>query len=193
LNRSVALRNVLLRSVAGWARGGNAPLNQLQMNSSMNQPSSIFRRWRLSGVGLVFLILMAMQGTAMAKMVIFSAVSGKVLHDGKPVAGALIEREWKWAWKDEAGADRVITAPDGSFSLPMVERSSLLGSLLPHTPSVRQTILIKHAGTTYKAWMFDKEEYANNGELKGKPIRITCRLENQPSRHGDVFGICEPE
>jgi hypothetical protein len=56
---------------------------------------------------------------------------------------------------------------------------------------VRQTILIKHAGQTHKAWMFDKANYDDNGELQGKPIRLTCRLESHPTRRGDVFGICE--
>ena len=149
--------------------------------------------WRLVGLGLLVLSLYGAQGTAMAKMVIFSAVSGQVLLGGKPVAGAVIERDWKWAWKDEAGADRATTSADGQFKLPIVERSSFMGSLLPHSPMVRQTMLIKHEGKRYKAWMFDKEDYNNNGELKGKPIRITCRLETDPVRRGDLFGICEPD
>ena len=129
----------------------------------------------------------------MAKMVIFSPINGKVLLNGKPVAGAVVERDWKWAWKDESGNDRAISAADGQFALPLVERGSLLGAFLPHTPSVRQTILIKHEGKTYKAWMVDKEDYKLNGELQGKPIRLTCRLETQPTRRGEVFGICEPD
>ena len=154
----------------------------------------------LSGFGsrlvrslLIGCFVLTVQGCAMAKMVIFSPVNGKVLLNGSPVAGAVVEREWKWAWKDETGSDRAATAADGQFTLPLVERGSLLGSLLPHTPSVRQTILIKHEGKRYKAWMFDKEDYKLNGELQGKPIRITCRLETQPVRRGEVFGICEPD
>jgi hypothetical protein len=129
----------------------------------------------------------------MAKMVIFSAVSGTVMHEGKPVADAVIEREWKWVWGDETGSDQATTAADGSFSLPKIERRSFLGGLLPHEPVVRQTILIRHAGNSYKAWMFDKHDYTDQGELAGKPIRLTCRLENEPVRRGDLFGICELE
>ncbi len=149
--------------------------------------------WRLLPPLALAGFLTLSQGCAMAKMVIFSPVNGRVLLNGAPVAGAAIEREWKWAWKDETGSDRATTSHEGQFSLPLVEQGSFLGSFLPHTPSVRQTILIKHEGKTYKAWMFDKEDYKLNGELQGKPIRITCRLESQPVRHGDVFGICEPE
>lgn len=150
-------------------------------------------RYRVRRALLLAGLIFSVQGTAMAKMVIFSPINGKVLLNGSPVAGAMVEREWKWAWKDETGNDRATTAADGQFALPLVERGSLLGSFLPHTPSVRQTILIKHEGKTYKAWMFDKEDYKLNGELQGKPIRVTCRLETQPARRGEIFGICEPE
>ena len=127
----------------------------------------------------------------MAKMVIFSAVKGKVLLDGKPVAGAAVEREFRWAWKNETSTDSTASDANGDFALPVIERSSITGSLLPHEPMVRQTIIIKHAGKVYKAWMFDKGNYDNNGELGGKPIVMTCRLETQPVRRGEVFGICD--
>ena len=45
----------------------------------------------------------------MASMVIFSAVSGKVLQAGQPVAGAVVEREFRWAWKEENGKDAATT------------------------------------------------------------------------------------
>lgn len=145
------------------------------------------------GLGLVVAgagLLLATQGTAMAKMVMFSAVSGKVLQDGKPVAGAVVEREFRWSWKSETGTDSTQTDASGAFRFPVIERSSLMGSVLPHEPFVRQTILIKHGGKTHKAWMFDKGNYKLDGEL-GKPIVMTCRLEKEPTHTGDVFGICE--
>ncbi|WP_425261051.1 DUF6795 domain-containing protein [Rubrivivax sp. RP6-9] len=134
------------------------------------------------------------QGLAMAKMVIFSAVQGRVLDNGKPVAGAQIEREFKWAWKDETGTDKATTGAGGEFSLPAIERSSFLGSLLPHEPVIRQSITIRHGGKSYEAWLHNKHSYANNAELGGKPIRLVCRLENPPQRRNDgIYGICEFE
>jgi hypothetical protein len=135
-------------------------------------------------------LCLAMQGPAMAKMVLFSTVNGIVLQGDQPVAGAVVEREFRWAWKSETGTDRAETNVRGEFSLPAIERTSLTGSLLPHEPNVRQTILIKHRGQTYKAWMFDKGNYKPEGEI-GRPIVMTCRLESEPTHHGDVFGICE--
>ena len=127
----------------------------------------------------------------MAKMVLFSAVQGRVLDNGKAVAGAQIERAWRWSWKSEDGADRTSTAADGSFALPAVVRSSFFGSLLPHQPQIDQTITIKHGGKAYKAWSHFKGDYDHNGELDGRPLRLTCRLESEPALRLRVFGICE--
>lgn len=163
----------------------------------MNRPTAAAparsRLARFAAAGLAVLVgglLLATQGTAMAKMVMFSAVSGQVLQDGKPVAGAVVEREFRWSWKSETGTDSTQTDAQGAFKLPVIERSSFMGSLMPHEPFVRQTILIKHGGKTHKAWMFDKGNYKLDGEI-GKPIVMTCHLEKEPTHHGDVFGICE--
>lgn len=126
----------------------------------------------------------------MATMVLFSAVRGTVLSDGQPVAGATIERQWNWAWKQEDGADRAVTGADGSFALPLIERKSFLGGVLPHEPMVRQTILIHHGGQTWKAWMYDKGNYDRDGEI-GRPIVMTCRLESPLHHTGTVYGICD--
>lgn len=129
----------------------------------------------------------------MAKMVILSPVNGRVLKDGVPVAGAVVERKFNWAWKSETGTDRTTTYAKGGFAPPAIERSSLLGSLLPHEVVIDQTLLIQHGGKTYKAWALFKRDYDLNSELDGKLIRITCRLESAPARRGNVVGICELE
>lgn len=127
----------------------------------------------------------------MAKMVIFSAVSGKVVLHGAPVAGAQIERSFVWG--DETGSDRTTSAADGSFSLPAIERRSFLSSLFASEPFTEQTVMIEHAGKRHKAWYFHKRNYRDNGELDGKPIRMRCPLEAEPAKRGKVFGICELE
>ncbi len=129
----------------------------------------------------------------MGKMCLFSAVRGVVLDHGKPVAGATIERSYHWAWKDQAGGDSTVTDDKGGFAFPAIWGHSLLGSLLPHEPFVEQTILIHHAGNTYKAWMLDKRNYKENGELGERPVSLVCRLEAEIEHHGKVYGICEPQ
>lgn len=166
---------------------------------SRNKKSS----WRLAGVGplmagvvlaCALLLTTVSEANAMGKMCLFSAVRGVVLDHGKPVEGARIERSYKWMWNNKMGSDEVVTDAAGKFSLPAIWGSSLLGSLLPHEPYVRQTILIHRGEVTYKAWMFNKGEYRENGELGGRSISLICRLESEPKRNAEgVYGICETQ
>ncbi|MGH7470489.1 MAG: DUF6795 domain-containing protein [Longimicrobiales bacterium] len=135
-------------------------------------------------------LLAAGKAMSMGKKCLFSEVQGVVLSNNQPVAGAVVEREFRWTWKGEVGKDQTTTGPKGEFKLPAIYRSSI-GSFLPHEPMVRQTILIRHGGQTYKAWMLDKSNYDENGELQGKPIMISCRLETEPKHTGEVYGICD--
>jgi hypothetical protein len=145
----------------------------------------------LAGLVLASALILVAGKAFMGKMCLFSEVKGKVLINGQPVQGAVVEREFRWAWKGEVGKDSVTTGRDGDFTLPAIYRSSLFGSMLPHEPMVRQTILIKNGAQTYKAWLFDKGNYDENGELNGKPIVLSCSLQNEPKQTGEVFGICD--
>jgi hypothetical protein len=130
------------------------------------------------------------KGNAMSSRVLFSAVQGQVLLQGKPVAGAVVERQFEW--NNETSSDRVSSGADGNFSFAAVTRkTSFMDRLLPSEPMVKQTILILHDGKSHKAWHHFKRNYDNNGELGGRAIRMTCRLEREPERRGEVFGICE--
>ncbi len=142
---------------------------------------------------------------AMSEVVIFSAVHGVVTSQGKPVAGATLERETRWTWGKETVNDMATTGADGAFSFPAIKRKMLAGALLPHEPNVFQKITIQHGGKSYQAWSLNKRNYDNNGELmyfddnKGmvpyrdlaKPISIQCGLESPEHRSGKVFGICD--
>ena len=65
-------------------------------------------------VGAVVVLLGCLQGTAMAKMVIWSAMKGRVLMNGQPAAGATLKRDFNWGWKDENGSDQATTGPGAS-------------------------------------------------------------------------------
>ena len=136
-------------------------------------------------------ILIVTEAQAMARMCLFSPVNGVVLFNGEPVAGAALTRSWFWHWKDRRGEDVTHTDAAGRFSFPAVYGSSLLGGILPHEPVIEQKIIIDHAGDSYRAWVYTKGLYSENGERNGMPIRLTCRLESEPSRKEGIFGICE--
>lgn len=129
----------------------------------------------------------------MAKLVLFSAVEGTITHNGAPVAGATVSREFLWSMKRETGTDSTVTDAAGHFSLPEITRRSLM-AMFPHEPVVRQTITVQVDGASYKAWVYFKRNYDDNGELR-RPIRLLCRLETEPASrpasYGEVFGVCD--
>ena len=96
------------------------------------------RRGIWMSVGAVVVLLGCLQGTAMAKMVIWSAMKGRVLMNGQPAAGAVLKRNFFWHWKSENGSDETKANAAGEFSFPAIERSSFLGGLLPHEPVIEQ-------------------------------------------------------
>ncbi len=149
------------------------------------------KRLAPAGLAAVVLALGAWPGDAMAKMVIFSAVQGQVLLQGAPVAGAEIRREFHWAWTSENGGDKTTADQDGRFVLPSIERRSLLGSLLPHEPVIKQRIVVRHGGQRYEVWLNFKHDYEHHSENAGRPVKVVCRLESEPVRRGQVMGLCE--
>lgn len=145
--------------------------------------------WISAGAAAVLLGLM--QGTAMGKMVIWSAMKGRVLLNGKPAAGAVLKRDFNWGWKDENGSDQTTADAAGEFSFPAIERSSFLGSILPHEPIIQQEMTITYKGVSYDAWAYFKRDYDPNSEGGGRPINVTCRLDAERDRRGLVMGLCE--
>lgn len=127
----------------------------------------------------------------MGELYLFSAVDGLVVKEGKPVNGAVINQQYRWPWKDMSGHQQIITNETGQFSFPAIIKNSLLGSLLPHEPIIRQTITIQYQGETYQAWLYDKGNYDEYGELDGKPISLYCELTSPLIHSGDVYGICQ--
>jgi len=142
-------------------------------------------------IGAAVVLMVGLQGTAMAKMVMWSAMKGRVLMNGKPAEGAVLKRDFFWHWKSENGSDQTRANAAGEFTFPAIERSSFMGSLLPHEPVVEQSMTIEYSGKTYKAWGLFKHSYDNNAENRGRPIDVTCRLEAERTMHGEVMGLCE--
>jgi len=151
----------------------------------------VIRRATWTTVCAVVVLLGLFQGTAMAKMVIWSAMKGHVLMNGEPAAGAVLKRDFNWAFKDENGSDQTTTNPAGEFSFPAIERASFLGAVLPHEPVVRQVMTVVYQGKSYNAWAYFKHTYKDNGENAGRPINVTCRLDAERAEHGGVMGLCE--
>jgi hypothetical protein len=152
---------------------------------------------------LVGALLLTTKASAMFKVCLFSPVKGKVVFKGQPVVGAVIERSYDWAWKNQKGRDETKTDQNGEFLLPAIYGTMILGSVLPHEPVIDQTINIQYQGKTHEAWYTQKHDYSENGELvypenghlSYRKIDILCDLGDTPQRHEEgimgYFGIAQ--
>ena len=150
-------------------------------------------KWRSARllIGAAIALLGCLQGTAMAKMVLWLAMKGRVLMNGQPAAGAVLVRHDDWHWKDEKGSDRAVANVAGEFVFPAIDGSSFFGGLLPHEPVIRQEMIIEYQGAIYAAWNGYKGSYKPHSENDGRPINLVCRLDAQRTAHGQVTGLCE--
>ena len=143
-------------------------------------------------------LLLSTHAFGMFKVCLFSPVKGKVVLKGQPVVGAVIQRSYDWAWKNQQGRDETTTDQNGEFSLPAIYGTMILGSALPHEPYIDQTVLIYYDEKSYKAWRSSKRTYDEYGELaasgilgglNGKPISLLCDLEMPVKNHGGGGGF----
>ncbi|MFT3784266.1 MAG: hypothetical protein QM790_19840 [Nibricoccus sp.] len=142
--------------------------------------------------------------SAMLKLCLFSPVKGTVVHKGRPVVGAVIERTCKWNWKNyEPTTDQTKTDKNGEFSLPGIYSWMIHAQLVPHQPVIHQKITVKCDGNEFSAWAYMKMEYGLYKELEmerwagespglgGKPINLFCELDAELQHRAGYGGIAE--
>lgn len=124
-------------------------------------------------------------------LVLCSPFSGTaVTEDGKPAAGVAIERHWVWGWNDKKGSDRTVTDENGKFFFPIVEGSSLTASFLPHEPHITQRIIAHTKKGDVEIWFAAKRNYELNSEMDGRPTKVICNLDKEPSDSCLYWGTC---
>lgn len=146
--------------------------------------------WTLGGSVAGFAVLRAMP---FAKVVLWSPMRGRVLLNGAPAAGAVLVRSYHWHWADRKGTDRTVADADGRFAFPAIHGRMVLGLVLPHEPVTRQEMSVEHLGVSYFAWYHFNHDYLLDAENGGRPIVVACRLDEQPHKHGDLYGLCDFE
>jgi hypothetical protein len=135
-------------------------------------------RFRRTGeILLVVLLLVSGRYEVYGKELhLFSAVSGIVTDHGRPVAGAEIERWYRWHWRNRSAFDRTRTDSAGHFRFPEIAVLSFLAGVIPHQPLVEQTITIRHGGREYLAWEHARNSYQPTDELGGLALDFNCDL-----------------
>ena len=151
-------------------------------------------------LGLFGLTLLSMMGAQMAfgdSLVLCSKLSGKLVdQEGAGQSGIRIVRSWEWAWADKQGSDEVTTDADGSFLFPEVTGSSWTARIVPHTPSIRQSVIAHGPDGAVEILAIDKGSYERDSELEGTGltgpgINVVCRIDKEPSADGLYWGTCE--
>ena len=142
-------------------------------------------------LALVALVVGVLHALPMSRVVLWSPMSGRVLMNGRPAAGAVLQREWFWHWKDRRARDTAIADADGAFSFPLPAGRSLAGALLPHEPVIEQVMDVQWQGESYRVWSRFSHSYTLNAENAGRPVVVTCRLDAPRAVRGGVNGRCE--
>jgi hypothetical protein len=103
---------------------------------------------------------------------VFSEVTGVVLLDGKPAAGATVRRHFEYRDKR---SDETMTNDEGRFALPALHERSL-ARLLPAEFVVAQAIIVEYQGQQYRIWSNTKRRPEPDSELGDRPLRLRCEL-----------------
>ena len=123
---------------------------------------------------------------------LFSAINGIVTQAGKPLVHVEVEQSFFSSMHDRRGRLVVATDTQGKFYFPPITQYATVERM--HTPSVQQTIKIRHQGEEYVGWSHEKRNYDREGDTGGK-VELDCDLtlpDTDKGVRGEnvVRGIC---
>jgi hypothetical protein len=172
------------------------------------------QRWLILAVLFFPITVLAMD---FFRFCLFSDVEGRVVLNGKPVVGAVVERTYRIGGTEDEISDKTTTDSAGYFGFGRIWKYSLL-TFLPGEMNVRQRIWINHEGKKYEAWRltkyrpleldgelppvglgddFDPRTYDASTKYPKRKIKLLCDLANEPSwkeryrgRDETLFGVC---
>jgi hypothetical protein len=147
------------------------------------------RTWYWLTLLAIFLFLSACSESAMAKYVLFSPVTGKIVLAGKPVAGATVKRWYRGGYSDKEGTETTTTDNTGGFSFGQVTFSSIMAGFMPHEAVITQKIFVVINGTETLVYATVKRNYDNNGENGGQPLNFVFDPTAEPTFVGPSPGI----
>lgn len=128
----------------------------------------------------------------LGKNTLFSAVSGTVTDNGKPVAGARVVAAARIGGNEEHKLETVTDA-SGSFKLGPIERGKGLLGLLPQEFAVGQKLLISHDGKEHVGWSHSKRSPEALAETGGQEFVLACDISKEPAvnQEDQYWGVCK--
>lgn len=136
-------------------------------------------------ISLFFLVLLIASipalGNAMSslnpfKACTFSEMKLQLTLDGKPADGAKVIRTVNW--KEEI-VDTFKADESGTVQLPAMHESSIT-QVLPVEFVASQVINVQYKDKDYKIWVYAKRNPAENFEMSGEPLEMSCELSDEP-------------
>lgn len=106
------------------------------------------------------------------RVCLFSAISGNITLDGKPVANARLVRTGD---RDGPKVDETVTDANGNFSFPAMHERTIT-KFLPQEFVAAQKIIVHYNGQEYEMWSAVKRKPEENVESRGKPLVVKCEL-----------------
>lgn len=134
---------------------------------------------RSSLIPLVILLLLNATGVnamGLFRKCIFSEVEGTILLNGKPTEGVKVIKEYRWSNMKKNEVIEFTTDKDGRFHFSASYGHSLLFSVFPHEPVIRQYLMFQYNGKEYLGWTYAKGNYDLGGEMGINPIKLICDL-----------------
>ena len=124
------------------------------------------------------------------KVCLFSAMSGVITLNGKPVANALLKRTVDLS---KPKTDETRTDEHGQFEFPAAYERTIT-KYLPQEFVAGQTIIVYYQGKEYELWSGVKRNPEENVESRGKPLVVQCEL-NSEKKHirvnvGPISSLC---
>lgn len=135
---------------------------------------------KISNILILFLSLIATGGCAMGitdvgRVCLFSAISGTITLDGKPVVNATLIRT---ADRDGPKSDEAVTDENGWFEFPPMYEHTVT-KYLPMEFVASQQIIVNYQGKSYEIWDSVKRKPQENSESKGNVLRVACELNGE--------------
>lgn len=131
------------------------------------------------------------------QIVLFSALDGRVIKDGRPVAGATLIREWEFGAAEVKSQDSTTTDELGRFHFDAVLYGYRKPRFFVQEPLIAQVIRVSTGALETQVWFASKHNFLAGREddtvpITGTapeiPLRITIDLDAPERRRGQVYG-----
>lgn len=132
---------------------------------------------------------------AKEKVLLWPAIQGQILNDGKPVSGLALTQILYWNYEENSAPPRTIsvsTDEDGRFIFPVVTGEISVGLLtkLLHQPGISLSINTHFGGRSVNLYAAANSSYSHANGFEAVDLMV-CDLGKLEEFDGRLIGNCE--